>query len=241
MSKVANNKEIWKKIKRNGHFRKQKNSFIKNALFTAGKSTGSTQLESQAKGLPILTMAESINGIQTSQPEVENYVPVSEQECEINCSGLDAKNGMYELRDDLKTWALEHKVKHTAVNSLLQTLKRHVPDNVLPVDARTLVETPRKVLIVQDDAMGGKYWHYGLKTALLNVLAHISNQTVDRISLNINIDGVPISKSTTTSFWPILVKIHEISQISAQVVGIFEGKCKVHNTNLTLKSSILFY
>lgn len=114
----------------------------------------------------------------------------------------------------MKTWAITHQVKHTAVNSLLTILKTNIPDNVLPADARTLVKTPAKVQITHDDKMGGEYWHYGLQKVLTKVLMFSKNQSITKISLIVNIDGVPISKSSTSAFWPILVKIHEMDEIA---------------------------
>ncbi|EDS29277.1 conserved hypothetical protein [Culex quinquefasciatus] len=62
--------------------------------------------------------------------------------------------------------------------------------------------------------MGGEYWHYGLQKVLTKVLMFSKNQSITKISLIVNIDGVPISKSSTSAFWPILVKIHEIDEIA---------------------------
>ena len=62
----------------------------------------------------------------------------NENEC------FSINNEESEFRDELRTWAIQHQITHTAVNSLLKILKSNFPDNALPVDARTLVRTPHK-------------------------------------------------------------------------------------------------
>lgn len=48
----------------------------------------------------------------------------------------------------------------------------------------------------------------------------------NKISLNFNIDGLPIHKSSNHQLWPILCNITEIKNVSPIVVGIYEGKSK---------------
>lgn len=46
------------------------------------------------------------------------------------------------------------------------------------------------------------------------------------ISLNINIDGLPIFKGSKTVFWPVLFKIKEMPHIESMVIGIYSGPGK---------------
>lgn len=50
---------------------------------------------------------------------------------------------------------------------------------------------------------------------------------ISMYSLNINIDGLPIFRSSSCSFWPIIVQLHELrNEIAPLIVGIFSGTSK---------------
>lgn len=71
----------------------------------------------------------------------------------------------------------------------------------------------------------GHYWHNGLKEGLI---VYLQNQSVipDNISLNVNIDGLPVYKSSKHQLWPILCNIFELSTLPPIVVGIYAGESK---------------
>lgn len=46
------------------------------------------------------------------------------------------------------------------------------------------------------------------------------------IEININIDGLPLYKSATDQFWPILVNVHKMPHIKPMIIGLFYGKKK---------------
>jgi len=58
---------------------------------------------------------------------------------------------------------------------------------------------------------GGMYYHFGIASEILAYLQNLQNmQTVKEagvLSLQLNVDGVPVSKSTNGQFWPVLGKI----------------------------------
>lgn len=73
-------------------------------------------------------------------------------------SGLSFKN-------NLKDWALKHKISHSAFSDLLKLLKTSdIDPNDLPSDARTLLSTPRTLEIQEMDP--GIYYHFGLSEAI---------------------------------------------------------------------------
>lgn len=128
----------------------------------------------------------------------------------------------------LSEWALKFNIAHQAIRSLLTICSEHynliIPSQI-PKDPRTLLQTPRESNISQ---MGtnGFFWYSGLKENLNNVLkAHITTDT--SISLNINIDGLPLFKSSVKQVWPILVNIHVFETIKPIAVAVFYGDCKI--------------
>lgn len=121
----------------------------------------------------------------------------------------------------LRTWAVTFNIKHNALKELLSILNIRL-SNVLPRDPRTLVKTPQSVSI--QNIAGGQYWHHGLKSCIEKVCSDISEPV--SVSLKINIDGLPIYRSSKDEFWPILFSIHEMPQIRPMIIGIYSGKHK---------------
>lgn len=94
-------------------------------------------------------------------------------------------------------------INKRAVTALLQIL-RSAGATSLPKDSRSPLETPRQVEIV--DLAGGKYWHNGLEKCLIEIFSQLSVNLC--IELNINMDGLPLFKSSPIVLWPILANIH---------------------------------
>ena len=116
----------------------------------------------------------------------------------------------YEKNDTFKNkltdWSIRNKIANNAVSELLSICQPLYPD--LPKDARTLLRTQRKVDTTQ--VAGGDYYYFGLQYWLKILLkqhehAHVTQQ----LTLQINIDGIPLFKSSKISLWPILGYISE--------------------------------
>lgn len=130
------------------------------------------------------------------------------------------------FRSKFRKWAVEFKITHSALKSLMQIINTSVHigenSNILPDDPRTLLQTPQFVNIMP--MCTGEYWHCGLANSLKHIFRNLSESIM--ISLNINIDGLPIFKGSKTVFWPILFKIKEMPHIEAMVIGIYSGPGK---------------
>lgn len=131
---------------------------------------------------------------------------------------------------ELREWALEHNVSHQALTSLLKILGKRGFDN-LPTDSRSLLKTKRKFQVL--DVEPGRYVHLGLQRGLKNYFSAkgICPETVYAI---INIDGIPISKSSRSEFWPILCSVNDDLK-SPFCVGIYHGQGKPKDHNLFLR------
>ena len=64
---------------------------------------------------------------------------------------------------------------------------------------------------------------------------NISRIPSNTIKLLINVDGVPISKSSGSQFWPILGLIIGIPNSKPFYIGIYHGTSKPDNSNSYLK------
>lgn len=103
----------------------------------------------------------------------------------------------------LKRWAIENNITHRALNDLLKLLVSFGLD-FLPMDSRTLLQTPKIVNI--NEVANGKFWFDGITHNLKRILATINRDM--NISLNINIDGLPLFESSKTQMWPILMNVN---------------------------------
>lgn len=120
------------------------------------------------------------------------------------------------MEDDLRQWALEHKLTHRAITGLLPLLIKH--GHLLPVDSRTLLGTPQSNVTVAK--CGGQYQYYGLEKGIRCYLGEMEG---NEVHLSVNIDGVPLFKSSGVQLWPILVKIGNFEPF---VVAIYSGTKK---------------
>ncbi|XP_047140215.1 uncharacterized protein LOC124815503 [Hydra vulgaris] len=86
-------------------------------------------------------------------------------------------------------------------------------------DGRTLLKTPSNIPL--QNKSGGKYIYYCLETNILKNL--IKFPDLEKIELVVNVDGIPLFKSTSVALWPILCSF---SSIQPFAVAIFCGKSK---------------
>lgn len=154
----------------------------------------------------------------------------SESEYNMNMS----ENNNLSFREKLRTWAIENKITHSALNKLTAIINEQIP-GTLPTDARTILHTPSHIAL--KNVEGGQYWHNGITNPLIEILQNWLD-VPEIISLNINVDGLPIFKSSSNEFWPILCNIFENPSIKPLVIGIYFGKGKPKKLNEFLEDFV---
>lgn len=141
-----------------------------------------------------------------------------------NVDNMDLVNSIFEdiqspdqFQVVLRLWSLKYNIKNKALTALLKILRTNKhPD--LPSDARTLKHTPRE--IVSREVEPGRYWHFGTKR-MIETLRSTGIHLPSELTININIDGLPISRSSKSLFWPILGKFVEMKKLKPFVIGIY--------------------
>lgn len=126
----------------------------------------------------------------------------------------------------LANWAIKTKQTRSAVNDLLKIL--HTNDETLPKDYRTLCKTPMDSHTQICEMDTGNYIHFGLEHCLTHFLWTNDLET-DTILFDVSIDGVPVSKSSSSCLWPILINV--IGYAPVMVVGVYFGDEKPKNIN----------
>lgn len=118
------------------------------------------------------------------------------------CQGIFSERQQMALRDEIADWAAQHRVTRDAGNDILKLLNTIFP--MLPKDMRTLLHTSVSVTVVQK--VGGDYIYFGLLKSL--VANKLLDPTTPCISIQLNVDGVPLYSSSAEGFWPILMSVN---------------------------------
>jgi hypothetical protein len=111
---------------------------------------------------------------------------------------------------------------------LLKILNGH--GHVLPATAATLLKTPRKINVQQKS--GGSYMYFGLASKLRLTLSRLSSDVLsstDIIKLQVNVDGLPVYKSSSLSMWPILCAISNMPSTMPFPIALYSGNQKPSN------------
>lgn len=99
------------------------------------------------------------------------------------------------FQKNLRFWAISHNIFHLAIKGLLTTIKiNKYFYYIVPQDPQTLLRTFHQTVFLTKVGKGN-YWHQGLELSLQHVLDGLPNLP-PTLSLNINIGGLPIYKSS---------------------------------------------
>jgi len=140
---------------------------------------------------------------------------------------------------ELAEWTIKNKIAHTALNSLLLILKKHKCFSSLPKDARTILHTKPIDVCKIRDVNPGKYYHFGIENGIIRSFSNHDErvQQLDEIKLVIGIDGLPISRSSSNQFWPILAYVRSKFNI-VFLVGLYFGTEKPMDSNDFIKDFV---
>lgn len=136
-------------------------------------------------------------------------------------------------------WTTEHNVPNSTFDSLLKILNTHKCFNDMPVSSRTFYKTysgvsynkPVKTKIVSP----GIYYHFGVG---FSIKKYIDKQfSSETIKLVIGIDGLPLMKSSGSTFWPILGYIRQENE-TVFPIGIYWGYSKPDDSNVFLNDFV---
>ena len=116
----------------------------------------------------------------------------------ISSSDEDNVEGSTDLQHELASWVVKSQVTLLKCNELLSILRNH--GCLLPRYSRTLLRTPRSVQV--DSKCSGRFAYFGLRKVLQQATLHESVCLV--LNLQVNIDVVPLHKSSTAQLWPII-------------------------------------
>lgn len=137
-------------------------------------------------------------------------------------------------KQNLAQWAVTYNIKRNALDSLLMLLNTNPSFDDLPKDSRTLLQTPREIPI--ETLNPGYYCHFPAKALLTQILTESVHW--NKVNLQINVDGLPISNSSSQQFWPILCRIIEVPTLDPFVLGLYYGLDKPKSSNQLLNKVV---
>lgn len=135
---------------------------------------------------------------------------------------------------NLAKWAVDHNITQTALSALLKVLKLHKCHNYFPIDARTILKTKLSVKPFQLQIVPpGNYYHFKIYNSLQYIYNSDSQYFVGNdIKIVIGIDGLPLTKSSSSCFWPILGYVrHPYYKPYVFLIGLYWGKEKPFDCN----------
>jgi hypothetical protein len=145
-----------------------------------------------------------------------------ENESNVLTNNLESNENIFE---ELHKWSIEYKINHNALKSLLTTLKKTDTFKNLPKDPRTFLMTPKITLM--RTVIPGLYHHFGILNSLNNVFKNqVSIPLVIKVA--INIDGLSLSKSSSSQLYPILATVKNCKELNNIVfpIDIYHGNEK---------------
>lgn len=145
-----------------------------------------------------------------------------EDDSSFQTKPVAVEDGETAVKNKIAEWVVSCRIPHLHVNSLLRILKTEANLQYLPLDTRTLLKSKRGKLTFID-VPPGKYYHIGVEQLLISFLLELKSQGIpipNHICLFFNVDGIPLSSSSSSEFWPILFRV--------------VGECE-HNNNLCTK------
>lgn len=239
--------------------RYKKYRFLKQQMAYFIKNDEDEKLQSSAGNIEIITEATDPEvkilqcNTESVTPQIINVNPCSsfdpnpDPDAATNSDGtFQANKNINKLQYFLRNWALDCKINHLQLTSLLKGLNNIFPDVNLPNDSRSLLKTSRShnIRTLNENNVYGKFVYFGIKSTLQRYLTDkdIKAEVLKRptLKLIINVDGIPISKSSNKQFWPILCKVHfENLILSPFPIAIYYGSSKPPSLNYYLEELII--
>lgn len=188
-------------------------------------------------------MTNSPVNVLGEEPPVDTVGDLDEEQRESTCSGeIDyhdkvnsGDTNTFNFQSDLVQWALKNNISHVALKELLLILKTNTSEN-FPLDPRTILHTIRSLNL--KSITPGNYYHFGIKNCIQKLVKCspelLSNSEI--IELKINIDGLPLSKSSTSQVYPILCCLNGSKLV--EIIGMYHGYQKPSDANQLLSDFV---
>ncbi len=149
---------------------------------------------------------------------LHHTMAVDTENMDTESSSSDIDDGFFEnsanidmptdnLAEELKKWICGYNIKHNAADALLKIL-RNQGHKHLPCTAKTLLKTDH---VESQKVSRVECVKFGVTEQLimcLNRYPYDYARDIIEIEISLNVDGLPLFKSTGKCFWPVLCTVH---------------------------------
>lgn len=132
------------------------------------------------------------------------------------------------LAKDLSVWATQFNVAQNAIDKLLKLLQK--AGHRLPSTARGLLKPEKCVSVDKKSDM--QYVYLGFNKQLEKYLKGLKCKSIEIVShfeISLNVDGLPLYKSSNICTWPILCAIMNVQPVHVFPVALCCGSTKPNN------------
>lgn len=139
--------------------------------------------------------------------------------------------------DKLRQWAISSNLSHNKLDELLGILRKRVLPE-LPKSAKTFLQTSSSNYQTEAFDKTSEFVYFGLEVHLSQYI-NPNVHSDDLVELLFNVDGIPLYKSSSKHFWPILCQIYHASyRYEPFAVAIYVGNTKPDNMNRYLEKFV---
>lgn len=142
---------------------------------------------------------------------------------------IEAGNEVLNEAAQIRNWAIVNNIQQNILNELLTILRRRLLPE-LSKSAKTFLQTRAAIYNIREieaaDNNIGEFVYFGITKGLRRYIREDLHEN-NKILLQINVDGVPLFKSSTKQFWPILCKVFlDRDLYEPFAVAIYSGDAK---------------
>lgn len=175
-----------------------------------------------------------------------DFGELSDGDVDVNVEDIDGDDGEFrevnneievqrKFQQRLATWVRTHNISCVATEQLLKMLREN-GHLYLPESRPTLLRTPKTPIVIKT-CFPGRYYHFGLKKCLRRCnYSFLQNNNI--VEIDINIDGVSLSKSSKLKMWPILGAFPGYPNTSPFLIGCYEGYADPNNVEVYLQEFV---
>ena len=135
----------------------------------------------------------------------------------------------------LADWVVTRQIKECHVDALFKLLKTEENLSNLPKTCKSLLKTVRKTNL--KPVFPVMYFHFGIRKCLEKQL-NLQPSVPKVIRMQVNIDGLPLAKTSGSQFYPILGLVLLNSKSNPFVFGIYHGYDKPKDPNELLSDYV---
>jgi len=172
---------------------------------------------------------------ESADDEIKYLSSETDEDDDIHLWNKD--NEISSIMSLITQWAITFNIPQNALSKLLLILRQHSCFETIPKDARTIMlsNTAKPNLRVVEP---GKYHHFGVANGIKKNISDCSKNN-SNIQIVVGIDGLPLFKSNSEQFWPILAYIYPNNDYNNVFpIGIYCGKEKPKDSNDFIKDFI---